>query len=273
MTVHLYALCWNDAHMLGFFFRHYDPWIDRYVIFDDDSSDGSRELLQAHPRVELRRFERSDPDSFAASARALQDQVWKESRGRADWAVITAIDEHLWVPGRPMREVLARHAAQGVTFVPALGYQMVSEEFPEPGEELCQSRTRGAPWRKMSKLSLLVPDAIEETNFGPGRHKAAPTGNLRPPERDELLLLHYKFLDAERLLERQAMLRTRLGSTDVARGWGHHWDGELARAEWERFAAAAIDVSAPGLDAHHTHPGRRWWRRGRSKRRRDPGQP
>ena len=29
--------------MLAFFFRHYDPWVDRYVIYDDGSTDGSLE--------------------------------------------------------------------------------------------------------------------------------------------------------------------------------------------------------------------------------------
>ena len=99
-VVHLYTLCWDEADMLGFFFRHYDPFVDRYVIYDDGSTDGSREILSAHPKVELRDFPRTDPDSFVLSHRAMQNEAWKESRHRADWIVITAIDEHLHVPGR-----------------------------------------------------------------------------------------------------------------------------------------------------------------------------
>jgi len=32
MRIDLYTRCWNDAHMLGFFFRHYDTLVQRYVI-------------------------------------------------------------------------------------------------------------------------------------------------------------------------------------------------------------------------------------------------
>ena len=54
MRIDLYTRCWNDAHMLGFFFRHYDPLVQRYVVFDDGSTDGSLDFLRAHPKVEVR---------------------------------------------------------------------------------------------------------------------------------------------------------------------------------------------------------------------------
>ena len=59
-TIHLYTNSWNEMRMLGFFFRHYDPFVDRYVFFDDNSDDGTLDVLRAHPRVVIRRFERSD---------------------------------------------------------------------------------------------------------------------------------------------------------------------------------------------------------------------
>ena len=95
MSVDLYTVCWNEVDMLGFFFRHYDSWVDRYFVYDDGSTDGSLDLLARHPRVEVRRFEHTDPDSFVLSHQAFHNTVWKESRGQADWVVITALDEHL----------------------------------------------------------------------------------------------------------------------------------------------------------------------------------
>ena len=35
--------------MLGFFFRHYNPFVTRYTIFDGGSDDGSLEILRAYP--------------------------------------------------------------------------------------------------------------------------------------------------------------------------------------------------------------------------------
>lgn len=275
MIIHLYTLCWNEADMLGFFFRHYDPWIDRYVIYDNGSTDGSLDLLQAHPRVELRRFERSRADSFVLSHQALQNQVWKESRGTADWVVITAIDEHLFVPGYSMRAFLEQAASQGVTLIPALGYQMLSEVFPAPDEQLCVTRTWGAPFDMMSKLSLFAPWAIRKTNFSAGRHVADPLGRLKFPQRDELLLLHYKYLGFEHTLARHSQEQTGLGPLDIANLSGHQysWSREQLRDDWRRFAERAVDVSSPNLMPWQSHLEERWWRRPRknSLRRRLSG--
>src|SRR5512133_1799442 len=123
MTVHLYTISWNEADMLGFFFRHYDPWVERYVIYDNGSTDDTVSLLQTHPRVEVRKFLRTDATSFVRSHTDLQNQIWKESRGKADWTVMTAIDEHLHVPGISMRDYLEKCGRRGITCIYGLGYQ------------------------------------------------------------------------------------------------------------------------------------------------------
>src|SRR5687767_7107410 len=99
MKIHLYAICWNEAKMLGFFFRHYEPLVSRFVIYDNGSTDETVALLRAKPNVEVRPFPKTHADSFVLSAKALQDQCWKESRGQADWVIVNAIDEHLHHPG------------------------------------------------------------------------------------------------------------------------------------------------------------------------------
>lgn len=268
MTVHLYTISWNEADMLGFFFRHYDPWVDRYVIYDDGSTDGTLEQLRAHPKVEVRRFERSDPSSFVRSHTDLQDNVWKESRGRADWAVITAIDEHLHVSGMAMREYLEESARLGVTCIPGLGFQMISRTMAEPGETLCLSRTMGVPFQPMSKLSLFNPNAVAETNYKVGRHKAKPAGRIRLPRRDRLLVLHYKNLGYERTLKRECFLKTGLGPGDIEKNWGWHYHRSEPefRKVWEEFESRVEDISRPGYRPWRDHREERhwrpaWWRR------------
>src|ERR1700730_2445288 len=212
MKIHLYALCWNDADMLPFFFRHYDRFVTRYIIFDDGSTDESLAIMQSRQNVELRKFVREDADSFALSEQAVSNHCWKASRGVADWVIITDIDEHLH--HTDLLKLLIEYKARGMTFVPALGYQMISSDFPSPSEMLCATRTFGAPWEQMCKASLFDPTAIEEINYGPGRHVAEPTGSVRLPPRDELLLLHYKYLGFVQTLARHWQLRSGLRTQD-----------------------------------------------------------
>jgi len=257
MEVHLYALCWNDADMLPFFFRHYDPFVSQYFIFDDHSDDGSLDLLRGHPNVEVRPFIRSDPDSFALSEVSLSNECWKRSRGQADWVIVIDIDEHLFHSDLPA--LLRRYRAGGITIVPALGYQMISEAFLRAGELACEVSTYGAPWEIYSKLALFDPRAIDEIDYSPGRHRANPTGRVVAPELDELLLLHYKFLGFERTCARHRHLLNGLRSKDFENSWGYQysWSEEEFRRVWLEFAGNAVDVRAEAANANYPAP--RWW--------------
>jgi Glycosyl transferase family 2 len=259
MNIHLYALCWNDAKMLGFFFRHYDRFVTKYVIFDDGSTDESIDILSRHPRVSIRRMPEG-MDSFSTdNAVAVWDHCWKESRGRADWVIVGEIDEHL--DHHDLPSYLHNCAVDGITIVPALGYQMISREFPSPKALLRNDHTVGAPWPGMSKLSIFNPDAIRETNFGAGRHSATPTGRVYAPERDEVLNLHYKYLSIEHVFERNQQLAARLGSEDIRRGRAHkwRWDMDALAEDWAAFETASVDLAAPDFDPSRAHSSPPWW--------------
>jgi len=243
--------------MLPFFFRHYDPLVSQYFIFDDHSSDGSLDLIRTHPNVEVEPFVRSDLDSFTLSELSISNECWKRSRGSADWVIVIDIDEHLFHPN--ITALLMRYKALGISIVPALGYQMISEEFPRPGAMLCEAHTCGAPWDIYSKLTLFDPSAITEIEYGVGRHHASPRGCVTAPARDELLLLHYKFLGFARTHARHQQQRSGLRCKDLESGWGYQycWSEEELRNAWREFARNAIDVRTDAAVANYPIP--RWW--------------
>ena len=258
MNIDLYALCWNEAAVLDFFFRHYDRLVTRYIIFDDGSSDESRAMLSAHPRVEICDM----PSAFASlgvteCAVKMWNECWKESRGRADWVFVTEIDEH--IDHSDLLGYLGRCRAAGITIVPALGYQMQSLHFPSPGEFLCATRTMGAPFAAQSKLSIFDPSAIEEIAYAPGRHTATPTGRVRAPARDEVVNRHYKYLEPEYVYRRNRELGARLNDRDA--GFAHRWRWERQQflEDWQSFEANLVNLAAPGFDANRDHTEPRWW--------------
>src|SRR5262249_21039728 len=131
----------------------------------------------------------------------------------ADWVVITAIDKHLWVRGRDMLSYLGDLLSDGVTCVPAIGFDMNGEILPPDRGLLVETVTRGRSRRFFNKLSVFDPAAIDETR---GRHRADPSGRVVLPHTDELMLWHYKHLGFERNAARHA---ARLGTKDLANGW------------------------------------------------------
>lgn len=243
----LCALLEREGHA-ALLFLHYDKLVQRYIIYDDASTDNSQGILRLNPKVELRPMPQySDPESRIRSALALQETCWKESRGIVDWVIMTDIDEHLYHPD--MYQYLAQCRAQGVTIIPALGYQMLSEQFPEQKKLLCHSLTKGACYSLYSKLNIFSPSEIDAVNYTPGRHKAAPTGHVVLPARDELLLLHYHYLGFERVRKRYAQFLTRQRKTDIAMGFGgqYSWSSEQLRDAWNFAANRLVDISQPNL--------------------------
>lgn len=259
--IHYYAPAWNEELMLPFLIRHYAPWVERFVIYDSDSTDGSVELLRRTPKVEVRKVPWIHPDSMVATLQALHNTCWKESRGAADWVIVADIDEFLYHPD--FLGYLRRCKKRGVTCIPALGYEMLSERFPEADATLTSTVRRGVPHGMMSKLRLFDPNAVEETNFGPGGHVAAPTGRIVYPKRDRMLLLHYKWLGVDYLARRNEMMESTRRARDIEKKWAHHYRTPLPDlvASLEASLAKSIDVIAAGEQAWLSHKEGRWWRR------------
>jgi hypothetical protein len=241
MKVHVYSLCRDERLMLPYYLRHYEPVAERFFVFDDGSTDGSDALLRSHGKVELGRFQR-DPDwpgSFVMSAFKFNNEVWKQSRGEADWVVVCNVDEHLYHPD--LLGYLERCRAAGITALPAVGYQMIARSFPRVDGRLCDHVVHGARWKKMDKLNIFDPNAISDMNWGPGRHRAAPEGDVVYPRAPELKLLHYRYLGLEYLVNRYAQLRPWFGPLDVRRGYDLEYrrNAEAVRQNFEEVAAQA----------------------------------
>lgn len=243
MWIDLYTASWNERRMLPFFFDHYAPWVDRFVVFDDASDDGTAQALARHPKVDLRPFP-AKGSSFVLTALELWRHAWKESRGRADWVVVTNIDEFFHHPAG-VRDYLARCAAQGFTMIHPRGYEMVGDRFPGPGRSLVESVRAGVAMFGQDKRQVFDPDAIVEINFGPGRHQCNPTGTVLEPPTVEAMLLHYKYVDPHAyLLPRQRALAQRLLETDLRSGFGQQYrlspEGMLRSFEWLKMHAGNV---------------------------------
>jgi glycosyltransferase involved in cell wall biosynthesis len=256
MGIRVYTVCWNEIRVIEFYLRHYERFAERIIVYDEDSDDGTQDVLLAHPKVELRRFIRTERDSLELSKKAVHDKCWKEARGIADWVILVDVDEHIHHPD--IATYLAEQSRRGVTFVPTLGFQMICDVFPNRGEYLARTRTIGSPSFNLSKPVVFNPAEIDELGIAVGQHSAVPSGRISFPEVDEVMLLHYKHLSFEYAVERYRQLSPRVGSVDLANSWDFHFHvtSEQRFQWWAARQRLLVDISAPDFAPaqHHSKP-------------------
>lgn len=228
MRVDVHVTCWNEERMLPFFLRHYEPIADQIFVYDDGSSDASRDILEGSSKTTVIAIDTRSAPSYVQALQDVYDQCWKRSRGRADWVVVGNVDEHYDHP-LGLRRYLHGCRRTGVTAVPALGFEMVAPAFPGPGAHLRSVVRAGHPLAGLAKTCVFDPDKVLETNFAPGRHTASPTGTVVIPRRRSVRLLHYKWIGVEYVTQRHAQLARRRQPDDHRSGFGCHYEWDEPR--------------------------------------------
>ena len=246
--------------MLNFFFKHYDDIVDRYVVFDDGSNDQTLDILKKHPKVDLRKKrDLSKTEDREREGTIFQNNFWKESRDSANWVLVVDVDEHLF--HEDLRGYLLNCAHQGVTVVPAIGFEMVDEKYPTGTCRLCDVIKHGAPSLLYSKPSIFSPKSIKDMHFTYGRHSASPEGHIVLPQNDEVLLMHYKHIDFDFVMRRHGEFALRQSAKDLERGHGIHytWNAVELRKAWDDIASRAIDVRLQWKTWRAGRRRDRWW--------------
>ncbi len=142
----------NEADIIEPFVRHTRAWVDHHLVFDHDSSDGTREILGALQAEGLPLTLFTDEAlGNLQQARSNRLTTLAARDHGADWILPLDADEILTGPGRPtLEKVLAAHASDRPATLPLLNYfpteqDNAAEENPILRLQTCQAfppRTR-----------------------------------------------------------------------------------------------------------------------------------
>ncbi len=123
----VFSLSYNCAEVVPFFLRHYSTFADEISVFDDNSTDTTRRLLSANPKVILRDWNHRtgiDEDAFLAH----WQEWYPKARGYFDWILIPDMDEFIYSPN--MRESLRLAKASGIEVIKPAGFNLLGNGFP-----------------------------------------------------------------------------------------------------------------------------------------------
>lgn len=221
---------------------HHAMGIDRFLILEDVSRDGTRGLLE--------RLSRELPIAWSPNGRGLDQGEGLTALARdaaregADWVVPIDADEFWWSPGGRLGEALSRARGGGLR-VDMVTFVQRRNQRRRSGHALL-TMTRRAPWHRSPRgrgrtlvgegriayveiwpVPKLAMRPTPEITIGTGGHDANLQGEIR--ECGDLRILHAP-LRAREILDRKAEWAAR-----------REWDGVPVNVSWHarRWARAA----------------------------------
>lgn len=138
--------------MVKYFLRHYETIADNIIIFDEQSTDGTRELIKACPKADLREWEYKGLDD-EAFVKAINFR-YRIAAGAADWVMWVDVDELVYHP-----DIVSILDTATEDMIGSKGYALISPDgWPvDDGRQLYEQVTTGLPQPNYDKYCCWRP--------------------------------------------------------------------------------------------------------------------
>jgi len=230
MKIHAYIFTFNEAKLLPFVLDYYSQYCEKITIVDNESWDNTPEVVAKYPKANLVTWSSGGKlDSYMLSM--VKGQVYKNSRGQADWVIVCECDEFLYGFER-----LQEFKDAGIKMPNIEGYHMVDRSFPEyDGKLMTEKITWGIREQVMDKQIIFDPSI--DIQYSLGAHNAMSPQAQRDTTKPPLKLLHYKWLGVEYLYGRNKLYTPRIPKEHLQYGIAEHhtFSEQSVRDDIEKF--------------------------------------
>lgn len=162
---------WNEARVLPLFLRHYEKFVDKIVVWVEPSTDGTEDILRAHPKVWLLDWPHRglDDDEFKATFNHWPRKLAAEHG--IDWAIVCDADELLWHPN-PAKAF----ATYETDAMKATGYALIDPKGfkKDNGKQVYEQVKTGVRQDNYDKQIIFRPSF--PIDFSHGRHEVHSYG-------------------------------------------------------------------------------------------------
>ena len=243
--VDLYTVCWNEIDLLPFTIDYWKRFVNHAYVFDNGSNDGTIEYLKQFKWITVIPFETDGINDEVMLS--IKNEMWKYSKGSADYVVVCDIDECLYAKDLEAELVYMNHAKQSVCH--PRWYNMIGTELYEhqEGKYLHEIMRNSYEGNIYDKALLFNPNYITDINYEPGCHVCKPS----PQDYDvyngnRIFCFHYsRAFGVDYAIRKTHINGKRLSETNRIKGYGIHYtySDERVRESYERNLQTSFDVN------------------------------
>lgn len=221
MNITLYTVLYNEQEILPYFLKHYSQYVNKIVVYNNNSTDRSIQILNDWKECEIEIRECNTNNQYdEQSIIDLKNNCWKDDD--SDYVIVCDVDELLYHPN--LIEFIKKQPFTDY-FTPQ-GFHMIGEEIPtDYTKQIYDIIKVGTRDDQYDKNVLFKRKSIVETNYSPGCHASRFKGesNLLNYSGEELKLLHYKWLSFEYVYEKHTHYGKRISNHSRSRKYGQHY--------------------------------------------------
>lgn len=241
MKILVMTLTHNNVDVLPFWMRHYETFADKIVVWDDASTDGTRELLEKHRLVSARDWPKEPGINEDVFLKHWYEE-YPKAVGEFDWVMIPDSDEFLLSPERDhsLTELLWVAKLIGYEVITSAGFNLVGDKFPKDDgvHHLYDINPMGVRAPIYDKPITFQPTAM--IRWMRGRHQLENCNPRICPV--PLRLLHARYFGADYTRKRNAKNYDRAGLLNGDKGpaWscapGYDGADKEGSPQWSEYA-------------------------------------
>lgn len=232
MKIWVFTVSHNEEAIAPWFLRHYGQFADRILVWDDASTDRTRQILRSHPSVTLFDCPWSGLDEDKALHHAYD--VYPSARGKADWCIWVDMDELIYDPALLFRMGRLSNESN-YEVIRTQGYNMVGDGLPRNlyfHRQIWELNQMGVRADVYSKPVVFRPQA--KVRWIRGKHALEDCDPI-VSDKPMLKLLHYRYLGATYTAQKNAKNFERCVDKGVAWSCRPDYTGEHS-AQWSEEA-------------------------------------
>ncbi len=193
MKILCIIVSFNGEVLLPHVLTHYSSFCEKIIVFDNESTDNSLEIIKQFPKAESRVFCTDGKLSDSTNTR-IKNEEWKPYKDNFDWVICVDLDEIVHCK-TDMIEFLEQRKKEGVNLIQCDGWNIVDNHEIIPNVDLVKQYPKGLKSEAECKYAIFNPKEID-INYGYGQHPwcaEKPKGNVvKYKANGDLMLLHFK---------------------------------------------------------------------------------